>query len=93
MKDEERLEQIKIRMGLNGNTYNDALLKELIIDVMQDLRDIGISEEVLQSSSSLGVITTGVKDLWTNNPSETKHSQYFYERADRLRRKVTSNEL
>ena len=87
MSDEERLVQIKTRMGLDGNSYNDALIKELITDVMGDLRDLGISEETLHSSSSLGVIATGVKDLWQNNPSETKYSQYFYDRADRLRRK------
>ena len=83
MTDEELLTKIKSGLGITG-TYQDETLKVYIADVKSFLIDAGVSETVVNSSESVGVIMRGVTDLWNYGSGGTSFSQYFMQRATQL---------
>ena len=81
------LSEVKVRLG--EPETNDNELKGYIVDTINELLNIGVTGDIVQSSASLGAITKGVKDQW--NYEDGHFTQDFYDRADRLRRKVITN--
>lgn len=78
------LEKVKTALGVSGTNF-DVQLNLYIDEVKEYLLSAGISEEVLNSDKSVGVIIRGVADLWNYGNSDTKLSDYFYQRAEQLR--------
>lgn len=84
------LPKIKTRLGIEeDNTVNDSTITDVICDVIHELALCGVADSIINSPSSLGAIVKGVKDTWNyNGGSESGYSDDFYNRVDRLRRKV-----
>lgn len=78
------LEKVKAALGITGN-FQDATLQEYIDEVKQYMLDGGVSENVVNSETSSGIITRGVADLW--NYGSGQLSPYFIERVIQLRYK------
>lgn len=79
----ELLEKVKSALGITG-AYQDETLSLYIEDVKEYLKDAGVSESIINSSVSIGVITRGVADLWNYGSGNTELSPYFYQRAAQL---------
>lgn len=77
------LEQVKANLGITG-TYQDATIQGYIDEVKQFLIDGGVDENVVNSNTSIGVITRGVADLWNYGSGGTSLSPYFIQRATQL---------
>lgn len=78
------LERVKSDLGLTGNSFHDSTLSGYIAEVKEYLLDAGVSEAVVNSESSAGVISRGVSDLWNYGSGGTGLSPYFRERAIQL---------
>lgn len=74
---------IKDAIGITGNYQDDTLLP-YVEDVKDYMKSAGVSEEIIEANSSVGVIARGVMDLWNYNAGAGKLSQYFYERLCQL---------
>lgn len=85
MADAELLKKIKNGLGIYTN-FQDETLKEYISEVQEYMRGAGVSEEVLNSSASVGAIRQGVNDLWNYTAGGVKFSPYFHQRVLQLRR-------
>ena len=57
------LEKVKASLGITG-TYQDTTIEEYINEVKQFLLDGGVPKSVVESDTSVGIITRGVADLW-----------------------------
>ena len=57
------LEEVKKRLGITGD-YQDDTIQGYIDDVKQFLLDGGVNTDVVNASSTVGVIARGVSDLW-----------------------------
>lgn len=79
----ELLEKVKAALGITG-AYQDETLRLYIADVKEYLKDAGVSENIINSTASIGVITRGVADLWNYGSGNTELSPYFYQRAAQL---------
>lgn len=79
----ELLEKVKAALGITG-AYQDETLRLYIDDVKEYLKDAGVSENIINSTASIGVITRGVADLWNYGSGNTELSPYFYQRAAQL---------
>lgn len=76
--------KVKTALGVTGTSLDSQL--ELYIDeVKQYLLSAGVIPSVVESDKSVGVIIRGVADLWNYGNSDTKLSEYFYQRAEQLR--------
>lgn len=73
--------EFKKAIGLEGNDYLDKQLSYWLDESKNYLERAGVSEGVLNSDKSAGVIIKGAADLWNDG----KLSDYFYERAEQLR--------
>lgn len=78
------LEAVKNALGITGE-FQDATLKVYINEVMEYMKNAGISEGVINSGVSAGVIARGVTDLWNYNGGAGKLSDYFYQRVIQLK--------
>ena len=78
------LEAVKNALGITGE-FQDATLKIYINEVMEYMKNAGISEDVINSGVSAGVIARGVTDLWNYNGGAGKLSDYFYQRVIQLK--------
>lgn len=79
----EVLEKIKSALGIVG-TFQDATLSEYISEVKEFMIDAGVSEEIVNSDTSAGVITRGVSDLWNYGSGNSTLSPYFIQRVIQL---------
>lgn len=79
----DTLEKVKAALGITGN-YQDATLAVYIDEVKAYMQDAGVSEAVVNSDASAGVIARGVTDLWNYNGGAGKLSDYFYQRVGQL---------
>ena len=77
------LEEVKKRLGITGE-YQDDTIQGYIDDVKQFLLDGGVNKEVVDASSTVGVIARGVSDLWNYGSGGTSFSPYFIQRAIQL---------
>ena len=84
------LEEVKKRLGITGD-YQDDTIKGYIEDVKQFLLDGGVNKEVVNASSTVGVIARGVSDLWNYGSGGTSFSPYFLQRAIQLSSKDSSD--
>ena len=77
------LETVKTALGITGN-YQDDLLQIYIDEVIAYLKSAGVSDDVIQSDASTGIIVRGVADLWNYGSGGTQLSPYFMQRAVQL---------
>ena len=84
------LEEVKKRLGITGN-YQDATIQGYIDDVKQFLLDGGVNKDVVNASSTAGVIARGVSDLWNYGSGGTSFSPYFLQRAIQLSNKDSAD--
>lgn len=77
------LEEVKKRLGITGD-YQDDTIKGYIEDVKQFLLDGGVHRDIVNASSTVGVIARGVSDLWNYGSGGTSFSPYFLQRAIQL---------
>lgn len=71
------LTHVKKGLGIEGD-YQDDTLQEYIDEVIEFLKDAGVSE----SKITPGIVTRGVSDLW--NYGSGQLSSYFMIRATQL---------
>lgn len=74
--------EFKKAIGAEGNDNLDNQLTFFLNEAKGYLLQAGVSEAVLNSDKSVGVIVKGAFDLWNDGML----SSYFLERADYLRR-------
>jgi len=84
MTNAELLAKVKIALGITGD-YQDETLTEYISEVKCFLKDAGVSEDVINSASSVGVICRGVADLWNYGSGNASLSKYFIQRMLQLK--------
>lgn len=84
------LEEVKKRLGITG-PYQDDTIQGYIDDVKQFLLDGGINKDVVEASSTVGVIARGVADLWNYGSGGTSFSPYFLQRVIQLSSKDSSD--
>lgn len=87
MTEVDLLTKVKTRLGITGD-YHDELLTAYIEDVKYYLRDAGVSDDVLESDASVGVISRGVSDSWNYGSGDGTFSEIFYQRVAQLRHVV-----
>ena len=81
---DELLIKVKKGLGITGAYQDDTL--QIYIDEVEDfMRGAGVSDAIINSNSSVGVITRGVSDLWDYGSGSTGLSPYFKERVVQLR--------
>lgn len=83
LTNEQLLGEVKKGLGITGDYQNDTLTIH-INEVKAYLLGAGVSQNVVESSSSVGVITRGVSDLWNYGSGNTELSSYFMQRAIQL---------
>lgn len=83
MTDEELLTKVKSTLGVTG-TYQDTTLTIFIAEVKEYMLDAGVKQVVVDSSSSVGVISRGVSDLWNYGSGNATLSNYFMQRVVQL---------
>lgn len=77
------LEKVKTALGITGE-YQDATLQIYLDEVVEYLKDAGVSEDILASDVATGIIVRGVADLWNYGSGGTTLSPYFMQRAIQL---------
>lgn len=82
MDEQELLIKLKKSLRITGDYQDDTLL-QLISEVKEDMKGMGVSEKVVNSKSSIGAITKGVWDK--DNLHE--YSPDFEKQIIRLREK------
>lgn len=78
------LEKVKNDLKITIDYHNEDL-KSLIEEVKFYLLSAGVSQSVIDSDKSVGVIVRGVSDLWNTRSDNARYSEYFYQRAEQLR--------
>lgn len=79
----ELLKKVKSGLGIAGE-FQDDTLTIYIDEVKEFMKDAGVSEAILNSSSSVGCIMKGVNDLMNLAPGASKFSPYFEWRVAQL---------
>jgi hypothetical protein len=92
MTDAEILAQVKTGLNITGN-YQDNTLLLYLNDVKNFMLDAGVSNELINSDVSVGVIVRGVSDLWTYGMGTANLSEYFIQRVIQLKYKDTPQAL
>lgn len=70
-------------MGIHVS-YQDDQLKPRFLTVFQYLKNAGISEAKLLSEDAVGLLATGVSDLWNYGAGGTTFSPFFYDASKNL---------
>ena len=83
-RNEELLIKVKNGLGITGD-YQDDTLSIYIDEVKDFMLEAGVSNAIINSNKSIGVITRGVSDLWDYGSGSTGLSPYFKERVVQLR--------
>lgn len=81
---DELLIKVKNGLGITGD-FQDNTLQIYIDEVKDFMHRAGVSDAIINSNSSVGVITRGVSDLWDYGSGSTGLSPYFKERVVQLR--------
>lgn len=74
------LDKVKTGLGITGD-FQDEMLTLYIEEVKEFMLDAGVKKEVIESTTSVGVITRGVADLWNFGAGNTDFSPYFIKRV------------
>ena len=80
---EELLTKVKNALGVSG-TYQNDTLNVYIDEVKSVMLMAGVSENVVNSSVAVGIISRGVADLWNYGAGTTDLSSYFHQRLTQL---------
>lgn len=80
---ENLLIKVKKALGVSG-TYHDDTLNVYIDEVKSLMLMAGVSENVINSSVAVGIISRGVADLWNYGASKAELSPYFHQRLTQL---------
>lgn len=95
MTKNELLVKVKIALG-NIPSHLDETINLYIDETIQYMKSAGVPIKLLAEDNiddkCLGCITRGVADLWNYGNSDTKLSEYFYQRCDQLRHEVLADE-
>ena len=83
MSEAEMLEQVKKGLGIIG-TFHDGILLRHIQDVKAFCISAGMSQEVIHSDASIGLLIRGVSDVWTQDSGKTSFSLLFMQRLVQL---------
>lgn len=83
--DADLLAKVKSTLNITGEHFDETLTL-IIAEVKLYLTSAGVSADVLGSTFAVGCIARGVSDLWNYGNGDTELSEYFYQRADQLRR-------
>lgn len=81
--DAELVEAIKTRLSITGDFHNDLLIA-YAEDVKAFMLSAGVSQLVIDSDKSIGVISKGVVDLWNFGAGDGKFSEMFFQRLTQL---------
>lgn len=81
---DELLIKVKNGLGITGD-FQDNTLQIYVDEVKDFMHRAGVSDAIINSNSSVGVITRGVSDLWDYGSGSTGLSPYFKERVVQLR--------
>lgn len=81
---DELLIKVKKGLGITGD-FQDNTLQIYIDEVKDFMHRAGVSDAIINSNSSVGVIIRGVSDLWDYGSGSTGLSPYFKERVVQLR--------
>lgn len=73
------LDGVKSALGIVGD-YQDDTLNEYITEVVDFLKDAGVSE----NNITVGIVSRGVSDLWSYGSGNGQLSDYFMKRATQL---------
>lgn len=85
MTDNEILNKVKTSLfGTATGSFRDDLLRIYINEVKDFMKNAGVSNDVIMSEKSVGVIALGVNDLWNYQAGGVKLSQYFIQRVIQL---------
>lgn len=85
MTDNEILNKVKTTLfGTATGSFRDDLLRIYINEVKDFMKHAGVSDNVIMSEKSVGVIALGVNDLWNYQAGGVKLSQYFIQRVIQL---------
>ena len=85
MTDNEILNKVKTTLfGTETGSFRDDLLRIYINEVKDFMKHAGVSNDVIMSEKSVGVIALGVNDLWNYQAGGVKLSQYFIQRVIQL---------
>ena len=84
MTNADILKKVKAALGITGD-FQDATLTEYVEEVKAFMQSAGVSDDVLNSASSVGCICRGVSDLWNYGSGGAKFSQYFIQRMLQLK--------
>lgn len=79
----QHLEAVKKMIGASG-TYQDDAIKGYIAEVIEYMDGAGVSRELAEGDTCIGVVARGVSDLWDLNGGKTSLSPYFKERVAQL---------
>lgn len=79
MTEEKLLEEVKKSLNITGN-YQDELLKNYIVEILEYMSDAGVSDSTLKDEAIVGTVARGVNDLWVDGAL----SNYFYQRVTQL---------
>lgn len=85
------LSKVKSALGITGD-YQNETLQVYIDEVKSYMIGAGVSESIVNSDMSAGVISRGVIDLWNYGSSGGKLSEYFYQRVIQLSLKSEDSE-
>lgn len=77
------LKPVKDMLGISGN-FQDDTIKGYIDDVVDFMLGAGVSETIMDSTSSHGAVARGVADLWNYGMGNTSFSPYFLQRVTQL---------
>lgn len=77
------LEPVKDMLGISG-TFQDKSIQGYIDEVIDFMREAGISNDILTSSRCHGAVARGVADLWNYGMGNTSFSPYFLQRVTQL---------
>lgn len=83
MTGEELLRRVKSQLSVTGDFHDDAL-NGYIEEVKAYMLGAGVRQEIVNKTSSVGVISRGVSDLWNYGSGSVGLSPYFKERVIQL---------
>lgn len=83
MDEKDQLKRVKEALNITGD-FQDSALLAYIQEIKEYLLDAGVSEERVNSSAVVGVLSRGVADLWNYGSGSGTLSPYFKERVIQL---------
>lgn len=90
MANSEQLRIVKTALGISGD-YHDDTLSIYIDEVLNWMKDAGVSDTVLATDRIHGAVVRGVSDLWNYGQGNATLSPYFHQRVIQLCREVNEN--